>query len=155
MDSRYKLVERARERQLFMINEKGKPNVVLFYLLMLMMHVAHVFEETWGRFWLIDAFYGQGRFLVVNWMLFSIPVAMLYFVLQQKRWAYRLSMIYAGIMIANGLGHNIATLVTRRYFGGFAGGFTGIALVLLGFPMIYVLRKEMPQPSPEVSPKEL
>lgn len=138
-----------------MINEKGKRNVVLFYLLMLVMHVAHVFEESWGRFWLIDALYGQGWFLVVNWVLFCIPVTILYFVLQQKRWAYRLSMIYAGIMIANGFGHNIGTLITKRYFGGFAGGFTGIGLVLLGFPMLYVLRKETPQPSSEVSFKEL
>jgi hypothetical protein len=128
--------------------------VVALYLAMLTGHVAHVFEETWGRFWLIDAFYGQGWFLVVNWVLFCIPVAILYFVLQQKRWAYRLSMIYASIMIANGLGHNFATLVTRRYFGGFAGGFSGIALVLLGLPMIYILHKEMPQSPPEGSPKE-
>jgi hypothetical protein len=118
--------------------------VILFYLLMLLAHVAHVFEEVWGRFWLMDAVYGLGWFLVVNWVLLCIPVVFFYFVMQAKRWAYYLSMIYAGVMIVNGIGHNVATIVTGRYFGGFAGGFSGIALVLIGLPMLCRLRKGMP-----------
>ena len=118
--------------------------IILFYLLMLVGHVAHILEETWGRLWLIDAFYGLGWFLVANWALFCIPVVVFYFVLHEKRWAFYLSMIYAGIMILNGVGHNIATIVTGRYFGGFAGGYTGIGLLLIGPPMIYCLRKGMP-----------
>ena len=117
--------------------------VILFYLLMLLAHVAHVFEEVWGRFWLMDAVYGLGWFLVVNWVLLCIPVVFFYFVMQAKRWAYYLSMIYAGVMIVNGIGHNVATIVTGRYFGGFAGGFSGIALVLIGLPMLCSLRKGM------------
>ena len=118
--------------------------VVLFYLVMLVGHVAHFLEEIWGRFWLIDAFFGLGWFLVANWVLFCIPVGVFYFVLQNKRWAFYLSMIYAGFMTLNGVGHNIATIVTGRYFGGFAGGYTGIGLLLIGPPMIYYLRKGMP-----------
>jgi hypothetical protein len=111
---------------------------------MLAGHVAHILEEIWGRFWLIDAFYGVGWFLVLNWVLFCIPVGFFYFVLHEKRWAFYLSIIYAGIMILNGVGHNIATIVTGSYFGGFAGGYTGIGLLLIGPPMIHYLRKGMP-----------
>jgi hypothetical protein len=118
--------------------------IILFYLLMLVGHLAHVFEEIWGRFWLMDAFFGLGWFLVANWVLFSIPVAVFYFVLHEERWAFYLGMIYAGIMTLNGLGHNVATIMTGRYFGGFAGGYTGIALLLIGPLMIYHLRKGMP-----------
>jgi hypothetical protein len=118
--------------------------VVLLYLLMLTSHVAHVFEEIWGRFWLMNAFRSLGLFLLANWVLFCVPVVFFYFVLCEKRWAYHLSMIYSGIMILNGLGHNIGTVLTGRYFDGFAGGYTGIAFVLIGPAMIYYLRKEMP-----------
>jgi len=106
-------------------------------------HVAHVFEETWGRFWLIDSVYGLGWFLAANWVLFCIPVILFYFVLHEQIWAYRLSIVYAGIMILNGLGHNIATIVTGRYFGGFAGGFTGIGLILVGSVLLHYLLKKV------------
>ncbi|MGA2623711.1 MAG: hypothetical protein ABSF91_07655 [Bacteroidota bacterium] len=119
----------------------NKNKVVIVYLLMLMNHVAHIFEETWGRFWLIDSFYGLGWFLVANWVLLCIPVVLFYFVLHERRWAHHLSIIYAGIMILNGVGHNIATIVTGRYFGGFAGGYTGIGLIIIGSAMIYYLLK--------------
>jgi len=118
--------------------------VILFYLLTLVGHVAHFLEEIWGRIWLMDAFYGLGWFLVADWVLFSIPVVVFYFVLHEKRWAFYLSMIYAGIMILNGVGHNIATLVIGKYFGGFAGGYTGIGLLVIGPPMIHHLRKGLP-----------
>jgi hypothetical protein len=111
---------------------------------MLVGHVAHILEEIWGRFWLMDTSFGLGWFLVANWVLFCIPVIVFYFVLHEKRWAFYLSMIYAGIMILNGVGHSIATIVTGRYFGGFAGGYTGITLLLIGPPMIHYLRKGMP-----------
>ncbi len=111
---------------------------------MLTGHVAHVMEETWGRFWLIDAVYGLGWFLLINWFLFCIPIVFFYFVLQGRRWAYQMSVLYAALMALNGAGHNVATIVTGRYFGGFAGGYTGIALMLIGLPMIYYLWKNMP-----------
>ena len=118
--------------------------VIILYLLMLVGHVAHILEETRGRFWLMDAFYGLGWFLVANWVLFCIPVVLFYFVLHEKRWAFHLGMIYASIMILNGVGHNVATIMTGKYFGGFAGGYTGIGLLLIGPPMIHYLRKGMP-----------
>jgi len=123
--------------------------VAILYLLMLTCHVAHVFEEIWGRFWLLNTFHSLALFLLANWVLFCIPVVFFYFVLCEKRWAYHLSMIYAGIMILNGLGHNVGLVATGRYSDGFAGGYTGIALVLVGPAMIYYLCKEMPAGKPK------
>ena len=119
----------------------NKNRIIIIYLLMLINHVAHIFEEAWGRFWLIDSFFGLGWFLALNWILFCIPVAVFYFVLQGKRWAYNLTFIYAAIMILNGFGHNIATIVTGKYFGGYAGGFTGIGLIIIGCAIISELLK--------------
>lgn len=120
-----------------------KSRAVFFYLLMLLAHVAHVFEEIWGRFWILPRI-GLAGFLAVNWVLFLVPVAFLFFILNRKRWAYGLGLLYAGFMGLQGLGHNIATIVTGRYFDGFAGGFSGIALFVLAWPLILSLRKEMP-----------
>ena len=51
-------------------------------------------------------------------------------------------MVYAAIMTLNGVGHTVATLVTGRYWDGFAGGVTGIGLILIGLSMLYLLGKE-------------
>jgi hypothetical protein len=81
---------------------------------------------------------------LANWALLCIPVAIFDFLLSSRRWAFHLSIIYAGIMILNGLGKNIGPMATGKYFEGFAGGYTGIAFVLIGPPMTYYLRKETP-----------
>ena len=117
---------------------------VLFFLMMLLLHVAHVFEEVWGQFRAIDILGGLGRFLIVNWILLSLVVLLLHFVIRGSRVAYNLGIFYAAVMILNGIGHNIATLVTGEYFGAFAGGYAGIGLVLVGPPLIYYLHKEKP-----------
>jgi hypothetical protein len=121
-----------------------KSRAVLFYLLMLLAHTAHVFEEVWARFWILQKI-GLAGFLAVNWVLFSIPVALLYFILRRKRWAFQLGILYAGFMGVQGFGHNIATIVTGRYFDGYAGGFTGIAMILISWPLVRHLVKEMPE----------
>lgn len=121
-----------------------KNRIVLFYLLMLLGHVAHLFEEAWGRFFLIDVIGNPGRFLALNGVFFCFPVAFFYFILHEKRWAYYAGMVYAAIMILNGLVHNIGTIITGKYFGGFAGGFTGIGLILIGLFLIHALWKGMP-----------
>jgi hypothetical protein len=120
-----------------------KSRAVSFYLLMLLAHLAHVFEETRGRFWILRKI-GPAAFLAINGALFLIPVVILYFILKRKRWAYQAGLLYAGFMGLQGIGHNIATIVTGRYFDGFAGGFTGIAMILVAVPLIHHLRKEIP-----------
>ena len=125
--------------------EALKRNKIIFlYLLMLIGHVAHVFEEIWGRFWMLNEV-GLGTYLAFNLVLFCIPVLLFYFVLNSKRWAYILSIIYAGFMGLQGIGHNVAVLITGRYFNGFAGGYTGIGLLVISFPMTYFLFKYLPK----------
>ena len=118
--------------------------VILLYLLMLIGHVAHVFEELWGRFWILNEV-GLGIYLAINWALFCIPVLLFYFVLNNKRWSYILSILYAGLMGLQGIGHNLAVIITGRYFNGFAGGYTGIALVVISLPVVYFLSKSIPK----------
>ena len=117
--------------------------VLAFYLVLLSLHVAHVFEEAWGQFFLLQ-YFGLGWYLFLNWLLFCIPVIVFYFVLRRRKWAYRLSIVYAGFMILNGLGHAVATTVTGRYYHGFAGGVSGIGLVVAGGMLIYYLRTDTP-----------
>lgn len=120
-----------------------KNKVIPLYLLMLVGHIAHVFEEVWGRFWILNKV-GLELYLVINWVLFCIPVVLFYFVLNNKRWAYKLSILYAGFMGLQAISHNIATIITGRYFDGFAGSYTGIGLFIISLPMTYFLWKGMP-----------
>jgi hypothetical protein len=118
----------------------NKSRITIFFLFMLLAHVAHVFEEIWGRFWLLNKF-GLGLYLTGNWILLCIPVVLFFFVLHDKRWAYKLSVVYAGFMGLQGIGHNIATIVTGKYFNGFAGGYSGIVLFIISIPLTYFLVK--------------
>jgi hypothetical protein len=122
-----------------------KKKMILFYLLLLTFHVAHILEETWGRIWMIDAIYGLGLFLFINWVLFCIPVSFFYFFILDKKMAYYLSMVYALFMVLNGIGHNIATIATGKYFGGYAGGFSGIGLMIFGIRLSFLLFKNIPK----------
>ena len=125
-----------------------RKRLILLFLAMLLFHVAHVLEEIWGRFWIMEAIFGLGWFVLVNWLLFCIPVAIFYFILIGKRPAITLGIIYAAIMVVNGIVHNSATLITGRYFDGFAGGFSGIALMAVGIPLIVALRKGLKHEGP-------
>jgi hypothetical protein len=106
---------------------------------MLVAHIGHVTEEISGRFFLIEKLGGLPLFLTLNVVLFSIVLFLFVSVINRKRWAYKLSIIYAAIMIINGIGHNVATIVSGEYYDGFAGSFSGIAFILIGFPLIYYL----------------
>ena len=44
-------------------------------------------------------------------------------------------------MAIQGIGPPLLIFITGQYFGGYAGGFTGIALFIIGLPMAYYLRK--------------
>lgn len=121
----------------------NKQHTNALYLLMLLLHVAHVFEEVWGRFWIIRAVHGLGWFLTINWALICIPVISFYFYLQNKSWAVMLSLVYAAVMTINGFVHILATLVTGKYFDGYAGANTGAGLVLVGGLLFYKLSQEI------------
>jgi hypothetical protein len=109
----------------------GKKSI-LYYLLLLLAHLAHLFEEIWGQFFMIEILGGLGYFLVVNWVLYATAVFIFFLIVQRIRIGYTLGIVYAAIMILNGLGHNVLTLATGNYYGGFAGGFTGLLFIIIG-----------------------
>jgi hypothetical protein len=81
-------------------------------------------------------------FLAANWVLFCVPLLIFYFWLAGRRWARTMTAVYAGVMVLNGLGHNAMTLATGRYFDGYAGGFSGLGLIVAGAFLIRALRPE-------------
>ena len=123
----------------------ARRKIIIVYILMLIAHVGHVTEEILGRFFLIEKFGGLPQFLAINIFLFIVVLLLFVWVVKEKRRAYKLSIVYAAIMIINGLGHNVATIVSGKYYDGFAGGYSGIALMFFGALLIYFLRKEMLQ----------
>jgi hypothetical protein len=117
--------------------------IIISYLGLLFFHVAHVFEELWGHFWMLDMM-DEGLYLLINLLLFAAPLAVLYLILTGKRFGYVLGIIYGVFMVLNGLGHNVAVIVTDRYYGGFAGSLSGIGLIIVGIPAVLYLRKGLP-----------
>ncbi len=117
--------------------------IIASYLGLLFFHIAHVFEEVWGHFWILDRM-GEGLYLIINLILFSIPLLFFYFILTGKRFGYILGIIYAAFMVLNGLGHIVAVIVTGSYFGGFAGSLSGIGLIIVGIPAAFYLKKGLP-----------
>jgi hypothetical protein len=51
----------------------AEKRINFLHLSMLAFHVAHVFEEVWGRFFLMNAVYGLGGYLAANWIPFASP----------------------------------------------------------------------------------
>jgi len=118
------------------------PRAVRAYLGLIVFHVAHILEEVLGNFVVLRKL-GLGPFLAVNWALLCLPVAVFYFWLLGRRWAYRMSVLYAGFMVLNGFVHIVMTLATGRYFDGYAGGFSGLGLAVWGMLLLaFILRKE-------------
>lgn len=132
-----------------------RARVTLLYVLLLLAHLVHVAEEAWGGFWLIDAFYGMERFLATNALLFIAAALLFYATYRGHGWAYRLSIVYAAFMALQGVGHNVATLVTGRYFGGSAGGFSGVVMLLIGVPLVGALHARMQAAREPQAPSEI
>lgn len=130
-----------------MIDQPVDSRAVIAYLSLLAFHVAHILEEILGGFIVLHKL-GLTRFMVGNWVLFCVPMTFFYCWLLGRPWARRMSVLYAGFMILNGIGHNVMTLATGRYVDGYAGGFSGIGLAVSGmFLLIYLLRKPSGPPA--------
>jgi len=74
---------------------------------------------------------GRDGFLAVNVVLLAVPLVVFYYLLDGRRPAFLMGQIYAVVMVLNGLGHGLATLITGRY-GEFAGGVSGVGLIAFG-----------------------
>jgi hypothetical protein len=116
---------------------------VIAFLSLLAFHVAHILEEILGGFVVLRKL-GLAPFVAVNWILFCIPLVFFYFWLDGRSWARWASALYAGVMVVNGLGHNLMTLATGRYFDGYAGGFSGIGLAVSGLILTRSLLRKDP-----------
>lgn len=117
---------------------------ILLYIIMLFLHISHVFEEIWGEFTAIDVMDSLGLFLTVNLVIFALVLILLYTLIVGKRWAFIAAQVYAVAMIVNGIGHNAMVLITGRYFGGFAGSISGVGLAIAGVLLFIFARAEMP-----------
>ena len=128
-----------------MTDRPAAAGAVAAYLSLLSFHVAHILEEILGRFVVLHKL-GPVLFAAANWVLFCLPVVLFYFWLDGRRWARRMSILYAGVMVLNGLGHNVMTLATGRYLDGYAGGYSGIGLALSGALLLRLLLRESGRP---------
>jgi hypothetical protein len=126
--------------------DKKKNLIIPLYLGLLAFHVAHILEEVWGRFFLMHEVFGLGWYVFLNWILFLIPLSLFYFVNNGNKKAKIISLFYAGIMILNGIGHNLLTIITGRYFNGFAGGISGLGLIFFGIPLFVLLIRSIREP---------
>ena len=121
----------------------AKKSIILFAIL-LFLQIAHNLEEIFGNAWFIESMYGGLRnFVLIMIILFIIPLIIFYFVVNNKKAAYPLALIYACIMILDGLIHIIETFIFKKYFNGSAGLFTGIFFIIIGTMLVYPLKKEM------------
>jgi hypothetical protein len=127
--------------------------VLALYGLMLLTHLFHILEEAYGHFWMITRMH-IGMFLTVNWILFCIPLVLFYLVILDDRIALKISVIYAVCMILQGVGHYIIPIIRGLSFNGFAGGYTGIAQIIIGSVLIYYLLKEIKTPTSNKSTRD-
>ena len=117
---------------------------ILLFAVLLLLQIAHIFEEILGNAWFIEELYGSLRnFILVMIILFIIPLFLFYFFLKNRKLAYPLILIYVSIMLLDGLIHIIETLIFKKYFNGSAGLFTGIFFIIVGTMLIYYIKKEM------------
>lgn len=113
------------------------------FALLLLGHALHVVEEAWGRFWIVE-YLGMPAFATVNAVLWVAAIALFLQVRRGRRWAFIAALVYVAFMALQGVGHNIAWLATGRYFGGFAGGLSGVLMLVIGVPLWLQLWRAAP-----------
>lgn len=111
-----------------------KRKVVLFFVLLIIMHILHILEEILGKAHFIEEiFNGTINFLMINILLISIPIFLLYTVIIKKKLAYYLTFVYAFLMIIDGMDH-----IIRNY----TGFYTSILFIILAPILLFYLLKE-------------
>jgi len=110
-----------------------------FYLSLYFFHILHVLEEYRCGFQAVRIL-GDDVFLAANAVFLALPLVIFFYILDGHRPAFLMGQIYAVVMVVNGLGHNLATLITGRY-GEFAGGVSGVGLIAFGLLTASSLQK--------------
>ena len=112
---------------------------ILVYLAVLIIHSGHIIEESLYKADFITTSYGgTTNFLLVSGALLCIPTILLYHAIQRKRWAMLTSMVYATIIILDGIVH-IAQWAISKTPSEFAGIITGLGFVIIGPILLYNL----------------
>lgn len=122
--------------------EAMKSRLILMYILMLIAHQAQIFEELWDHSILVTSL-GEGGYIMLNWILFCIPMALLYFIFIDKKWAYYLSVVYTIIMMLQGVERIIMSAVQDTLITTLPIVLTGAIIYLIGIPMVYYIYKNV------------
>lgn len=109
---------------------------------MLIAHQAQIFEELWDHSILVTSI-GENGYIMLNWLLFCIPLAMLYFIFVDNKWAYYLSVIYTIIMMFLGVERIVMSFVQGDLTTTFPLVLTGAIIYIIGIPMVYYIYKNI------------
>ena len=122
--------------------EEMKSRLILLYILMLIAHQAQIFEELWDHSILVTSL-GENVYVLMNWVLFCLPLVLLYFIFVDKKWAYYLSALYSIIMMFQGVERIVMSFVQGALAETFPIVLTGALIYLIGIPMVYYIYKNI------------
>jgi len=115
---------------------------IKYYILLIVFQVAHTLEEIFSKFSFIESFFkGLNNFIIAQVVFWTIPIVLLYLVINKNKVAYNLSYLYASILVVDGFYH-LWFLSKGEYIGTLgAGAYTGIGLIIFGALLFYNLLK--------------
>lgn len=122
--------------------EEMKSRLILLYILTLIAHQAQIFEELWDHSFLVTSL-GDNVYIMLNWVLFCIPLALLYFIFVDKKWAYYLAAVYSIIMMFQGVERIVMSFVQGTLVTTLPIVLTGALIYLIGIPMVYYIYKNI------------
>ncbi len=122
--------------------EEMKSRLILMYILMLIAHQAQIFEELWDHSILVTSL-GEGGYIMLNWLLFCIPLTLLYFIFVDNKWAYYMSAVYTIIMMFEGVERIIMSLVQGALIATLPIVLTAVIIYMIGIPMAYYIYKNI------------
>lgn len=101
------------------------------YIVLLVLHALHIFEEVYGSAWFISQWYKTlPVFLLIQVVLWLLAVG-IFILATQKRAALWLVQGYALIMVIDGMEHIVQQFL-RGYWNGSAGLITGLLMIPTG-----------------------
>src|SRR3989344_9336311 len=99
-----------------------KRKEIFIFALLLITHLLHIIEEVLENAYFIESLYRSlTNFLIINIILWIIPIILFFYIIKKKKIAYYFSIIYGLMMIFDGLDH-----IVRNY----SGFYTGILLII-------------------------
>ena len=97
---------------------------------MLALRAGHLYEEITQSFFMVPVL-GMALFLTLNLILIGLIIWVLVGLYAAKRWGFYGALTWAAIEFANGIAHNVAPLIPCLSRLNWAGGATGLALLVI------------------------